>query len=376
MAILFFKRFYGFTLLVFSALILISVSCTEKKKATGSQDAEAAYYTADDFSSVEKIDNHIHIRIEDSTFIQNAAAYHFRLLNINVKSPTSPPLEEQQSIALKLINRYPEQVAYATTISVDDWEKTDWQSKTLDYLKESFRKGAVTVKIWKNVGMVLKDKNGKFVMIDDPRFDTILNYLEKNHIALIGHFGEPKNCWLPIEKMTVKGDKDYFLKHPQYHMYLHPEYPSYEDQINARDHMLEKHPGLLFVGAHLGSLEWSVDELARRLDKFPNMAVDMAERISHLQYQAVTDWQKVHDFFITYQDRLIYGTDQRVDSTKTADVRNKEAYDIWLRHWKFFTSDEKMRVPKVEHEFKGLKLPRQVIDKIYRENAKKWVPGL
>ncbi len=66
-------------------------------------------------------------------------------------------------------------------------------------------------------------------------------------------------------------------------MYLHPEFPSYEDQIKARDHMLEKHPDLKFIGAHLGSLEWSADELAKRLDKFPNMVVDMAARISHLQ---------------------------------------------------------------------------------------------
>ncbi len=38
----------------------------------------------------------------------------------------------------------------------------------------------------------------------------------------------------------------------------------------------------------------------------------MAERISHFQYQAVTNWQKVHDFFIKYQDRLIYATDEGV----------------------------------------------------------------
>jgi hypothetical protein len=36
-------------------------------------------------------------------------------------------------------------------------------------------------------------------------------------------------------KMTVRSDKSYFSANPQYHMFLHPEYPSYEDQINARD---------------------------------------------------------------------------------------------------------------------------------------------
>ena len=223
----------------------------------------------------------------------------------------------------------------------------------------------------------------QFVMIDDPRFDPIIDLLVEHNIPMIGHLGEPKNTWLPIEEMTVGGDKSYFREHPQYHMYQHPEYPSYEDQIAARDHMLEKHPDLIFVGAHLGSLEWSVDALAERLDRFPNMAVDMAERISHFQYQAVTDWQKVYDFFIKYQDRLLYATDLRASAMDIvaqgleapAEVK-KHAHEVWLRHWRFFTTDETMNVPKVEKEFKGLKLPRAVVDKIYRKNAQQWIPGL
>ncbi len=93
------------------------------------------------------------------------------------------------------------------------------------------------------------------------------------------------------------------------------------------------------------------------------MAVDMAERISHFQYQAVTDWQKVHDFFIKYQDRLIYATDQTINASNVSVATNKEAHESWLRHWRFITSGEKMKVPKVENKFNGLQLPREVVDK-------------
>jgi predicted TIM-barrel fold metal-dependent hydrolase len=213
-------------------------------------------------------------------------------------------------------------------------------------------------------------------MIDNPKFDSIINFISQNKITLIGHLGEPKNCWQPLEKMDVLNNKNYYKEHPQYHMYLHPEYPSYEQHIAARDRMLAKHPSLTFVGAHLGSLEWSVDELAARLDKFPNMAVDMAARIPHFQVQSVTDWQKVHDFFIKYQDRLIYATDMAIDAKRTPAEVKKRARETWLRDWKYFTSDETMTVPSVEGAFKGLKLPRAVVDKIYRENAKKWLPGV
>ena len=196
--------------------------------------------------------------------------------------------------------------------------------RQLPALKDSFSKGAIAVKVWKNIGMELKDNDNNFVMIDHPKFEPVFDFLVKNNIPLIGHLGEPKNCWLPVEKMTVQGDVNYFSTHPKYHMYLHPEYPSYEDQVNARDRMLEKHPGLQFIGAHLGSLEWSVDELAKRLDKFPDMAVDTASRISHLQYQAKTNWQKIHDFCIKYQDRIIYGTDIIINEVKDPEeIKNR-----------------------------------------------------
>ena len=102
--------------------------------------------------------------------------------------------------------------------------------------------------------------------------------LTKIHIPLLGHQGEPRNCWLPLNAMTVKNDQEYFTSHPQYYMYLHPDMPSYQDQIRARDHMLSQHPDLQFAGLHLASLEWSVDEIAHFLDRFPNAVVDVRWR--------------------------------------------------------------------------------------------------
>ncbi|MEJ7770003.1 MAG: amidohydrolase family protein [Chitinophagaceae bacterium] len=366
------------------SLLIFFQNCAERKNlATANESVGMAkeskpelYYSKVDFHSVKKFNTHVHINIFDSTLIKQATSDNFRLLTVNVASPSSLPIDKQQEVALRLVNAFPENISYATTISVDNFNAPDWQQKTLDYLKASFEKGAIAVKVWKNIGMDLKDKNGKFVMIDNPAFDPIIDSIEKNNITLIGHLGEPRNAWLPVDQMTVSGDKKYFAAHPQYHMFLHPEYPSYEDQLNARDRMLEKHPNIRFVGAHLGSLEWNVDELAKRLDKFPNMAVDMAERISHFQYQAVSDWKRVHDFFIKYQDRLIYATDEGVRVQSNPAEVSKLAHENWLRHWTFFTSSEKMKVPKVEKEFSGLKLPKHVVDKIYLKNAEKWFPAI
>ncbi len=378
----YFRKYRHLSLL---PLLVFFQHCSQSNNSKSEKESSnSRYYTADDYKSVEKIDAHVHIMTEaDTVFIKQAEEDNFRLLTINVYKDSGVPIEEQQKFSIKTVEAFPGRISWATTFSLENFNNDGWQEEAIAYLKNSFSKGAIAVKVWKNIGFFLKDKNGNLVMIDNPRFDPILDYLTKNHIPLIGHLGEHKNSWLPLEKMTVKGNRDYARAHPEEHMYLHPERPSYEDYIKARDHMLEKHPDLIFIGAHLGSLEWSVDELAKRLDKFPKMAVDMAERVSHLQYQAKTNWQKVHDFFIKYQDRLLYGTDLRINAMDIVNNQIKEpidikkhAHEVWLRHWKFFTTDEKMIVPKVEGEFKGLKLPSEVVDKIYYKNAEKWIPGI
>ena len=45
---------------------------------------------------------------------------------------------------------------------------------------------------------------------------------------------------------------------------------------------------------------------SRRLDRYPNLAVDISARLGDLAFQ---DSAKVRDFFLAYQDRILFGTD-------------------------------------------------------------------
>ncbi|MCG2461651.1 amidohydrolase [Flavobacteriaceae bacterium F89] len=364
--------------LFFTLFILFFQYCGQHKKHPATDGfSKSDFYTVHDFNKVDKIDAHVHIDTDKPDFVQQARDDNFKLLTINWDDPNeSADMKVQQRIAIQQLKAFPGYVAYATTFSVRNFNDGDWKEKTIAYLKNSFAQGAIAVKVYKVIGMDLKDENGEYIMIDDPRFDPIIDFIHSNNIPIIGHLGEPKNCWLPLDKMTVNGDKSYFSENPEYHMYLHPEAPSYEDQIEARDNMLRKHPNLRFVGAHLGSLEWSVDELAKRLDEFPNMAVDMAGRISHLQYQSSINRLKVRDFVIKYQDRLIYGTDLSAEPSSDPSELKKRMQSTWTSDWKYFVSNESMTVSDFDGEFKGLNLPKNVVEKIYYTNAEKWFPGL
>jgi len=332
------------------------------------------YYTLGDFEKADKIDTHIHVTTNRDAFVEQARKDNFRLLNIVVDLSKGPEfIQEQYDYCLAQKTRHPEDFEFATAFSIKHWDDPDWVKNTLAWLDNSFEKGAIAVKVWKNIGMVFKDKNRELVMIDDTKFDSIFNFLAKNDIPLIGHLGEPKNCWLPLDEMTVNNDKVYFKEHPQYHMYKHPGLPSYEEQIAARDRMLEKNPDLVFVGAHMGSLEWSVDELAERLDKFPNMSVDLAARIGQVFQQTIENREKVRAFFIKYQDRLLYGTDLDDDGNIEENILTAGMHNTWLLDWQFFVTDDIMASDRVDEEFRGLKLPKVVVDKIYAKNARKWL---
>jgi hypothetical protein len=345
---------------IFSSLILLTVSsCSEK------------YYTEADFNKTKKIDAHIHIRSTSSAVSDLAKEDAFQMINVNVASSDSA-LQEQEKYTDYQVAAHPEQIFFLGAFSMSNSDSPGWTELTIRHIRESFAKGALGIKVWKNIGMVEKDKYGKFIMIDDPRFDSVIQYIIDQHKTLLGHIGEPLDCWLPLEKMTVNNDREYFNNMPMYYMYLHPDYPGYQQLIDARDHLLARHPDLRFVGAHLGSLEYDVDSLSKRLDRFPNMAVDVAERVCHLEYQSKINREKIRNFIIKYQDRIIYGSDLGMRPNNNPDQTKARLHKRWLEEWLYFTTDNMMFSEEVNGTFQGLKLPKAVVDKIYYQNAVKW----
>ncbi len=349
------------SILLFIAFVLSS--CTDD------------YYSAEDYPTVRKIDAHVHIRSNDGAFEDQAAEDNFLLITLNVDHGDPSDIREQQAYAAESTVKYPGRVFFGATFYFDTagWGTENWSRKIISGLESDLAvPGAITVKIWKNIGMTLRDRSGRFIMADDPGIEPVINYIMTRGLPVTGHLGEPRNCWLPLDQMTVSSDSNYFASNPQYHMYLHPDYPLYEDQIKARDNMLEKHPDLTFIGCHLGSFEWNVDSLALRLDRYPNMCVDISARTCHLQYQSAQDRKRVRDFCIKYQDRLLYGTDAGYSGSSNPERFKKQMHDTWTDDWKYFTSDDEMTSDKFRATFTGLKLPKEVVDKLYFKNAVKW----
>src|SRR5271157_674616 len=304
------------------------------------------------FSALAPIDVHVHLYKDDAAFGALMQRLNLRALNICViddRDPFFKGLEPQRGDVLKVVHSTGGRAVFCTTFSPYDFEAPGFAQRTIRQLDADFAAGAIAVKIYKVMGMEMKSKAGKYVMPDDPAFEPIYKDIAAHHRTVVAHIAEPDSCWQPPNPASP--DYSYYKEHPEEYAYAHPEWPSKAAILAARDHFVAENPTLRVVGAHLGSMETDVDQMARRFDRYPNFAVDTAARVPYFMMQPR---DKVRAFLIKYQDRVLYGTD--LEGMPKSDT----AQD--LKNW--------------GHTYPGLSLPEPVLRKIFHDNAVQWLPGI
>lgn len=354
------------------AIVLLNAGCQNKGPR---QEGKTATAPADDlaaFAAVAPIDTHVHVYKDDPQFAAMVKRLDLRMLNICViddRDPFFKSLEPQRSDELKVRSGTEGRAAFCTTFSPYGFEKPGFKQETIKQLNGDFDNGAVAVKIYKVMGMEMKNRAGKYVMPDDPAFEPVYQDIAAHNRTVVAHIAEPDSCWKAPDPASP--DYSYYKEHPQEYAYAHPEWPSKAAILAARDHLLAENPKLRVVGAHLGSMETDVDQIARRFDRYPNFAVDTAARVEYLMMQPR---EKVAAFLMKYQDRVIYGTDLGLEANGNAAAAVKEWQEQYLRDWKYFATDE--WVDYHGKKYQGLRLPPSVVRKIFHDNAVHWFPGI
>jgi Amidohydrolase len=322
-------------------------------------------------AALHPIDAHAHILQSDPSVTRMLRQWNLHILDIlvvNDKDAARGSLEQQRAHALAFIRSAHGSASLCTTFDPFRISRSDFLETAIDQLNQDFANGAVAVKVWKNIGMEVKDSHGRYVMVDDPRLRPIFRDIANHNKTLIAHQAEPDVAWTP-EPNAI--DSSYYAKHPEWNMSKVTGAPSKAEILAARDRLLAKNPSLRVIGAHLGSMESNVDLVADRLDRYPNFAVDTAARVPHLTIQPRA---RVRAFLIKYQDRVLYGTD--IDIMRPADVRPSIAG--WQKQlaedWRYFATSETFNYEG--HTVKGLDLPLPVLRKLYHDNAVHWIPGL
>ena len=319
----------------------------------------------------ERIDVHTHIHQISPPLFAALERDRVRCLSICV----SREISEEPSTLGEMIRGSIEvhratggRITWATAFDARGFESSNFVDNAVTGLRHSFDQGAIAVKIWKNIGMGIRAKSGAYLLPDEPALAPVFEFIQKAGKTLIAHLAEPDGAWLPLDEHNP--EIGYYSKHPEWHMYGRVGMPSKEAILQARDRVLERHPKLRVVGCHLGSDEEHWSHLAKRLDTYPNFAVDMAARV---RYFVRGDHDEARQFLTKYQDRVLYGTDFTLPSEgdAQADRRLQQTHE-W--DWKFFSTQDELIFQN--RSVRGLGLPEVVVRKIFRENAVRWLPEI
>jgi predicted TIM-barrel fold metal-dependent hydrolase len=346
---------------------LFAAAAARPSLAPGSNDDDALQA----FAAMQPVDTHVHAFKSDPAFADLMARLRLRVLDICVADTQGiyGALAAQLARAKAFVGASPGHARLCVTFNPFTFQHKDFAQHTVKQLHQEFSDGAVAVKIWKNIGMELKTPDGRYVMPDDPAFAPIYREIAAENKTLVAHVAEPSSCWEPPNPDSP--DYDYYKENPEWYMYLHPDHPRKEVILAARDHLLAENPKLRVVGAHLGSMETDVDEIAKRFDRYPNFAVDTAAR---MEYLMLAPREKVRNFLIQYQDRVVYGTDLEFLANETTPDALKDWQDTYARDWKFLATDQTLQLRG--REIQGLKLPEPVLRRIYHDNAVHWISGI
>jgi predicted TIM-barrel fold metal-dependent hydrolase len=319
----------------------------------------------------DRIDTHMHVHRSVPRFFEGMEKSGWRALSICVSRFVGDDvsnLAEVHPATAKASRDSRGRMAWAAAVDVRGFEERDFGARASADLEQRFREGAIAVKIWKIVGMAIRARSGEYLLPDHAALGPVYETIQRAGRTLVAHLAEPNGAWMPLDDKNP--EINYYRNNPQWHMYGRLGVPSKEDILEARDRVLERYPKLRVVGCHLGSNEDDLPRLAKRLDRFPNLAVDCAARV---RYFASGDRAAAREFLIKYQDRVTYGTDYQIGSADEEKAWASVSRRL-EEEWQFFASDAEMTYRN--RPVRGLGLPETVLRKIFYENPVRWFPGI
>jgi predicted TIM-barrel fold metal-dependent hydrolase len=243
-------------------------------------------------------------------------------------------------------------------INFEGIDDEGWSERERRRLEESFRAGAKGLKFHKTLGLRYRYSNGKLMPVDDPKLDPIWETCAKYNKPVVIHVADPAAFFTPLDRFNERWHE--LNSHPEW-LFFGEQYPKREAILAQLHRVIARHPKTTFVNTHFGNNAEDLGAVAKKLDEYPNMVVDIDARISELGRQPYT----ARRFFLKYQDRIMFGTDT---------TPNREAYRVYYRFLE--TDDEYFDCAASHHRqgfwmIYGIFLPRDVLEKVYYKNAER-----
>lgn len=254
----------------------------------------------------------------------------------------------------------PKRFIVFANINFDGIGENGWTAKAVKQLEEDVKNGANGLKIYKTLGLSVKDNNGKRVTVDDKRLDPIWEKCGELKIPVLIHTADPKPFWDSLDEHNERWLE--LTTHPG-RKRSNTDPAPFETLIQEQHNIFKKHPKTTFIAAHFGWFPNNLTRLGKLLDEMPNVVVEFGAVIAELGRQP----KAAKAFFTKYQDRILFGKDSWVP----------EEYSTYFRVLE--TEDEYFPYHKKYHAFwrmYGMGLPDDILKKVYYKNALRIVPNI
>ena len=235
-----------------------------------------------------------------------------------------------------------------------------WTQKAVSQLTEDVKNGANGLKVFKNLGLSVRDNTGKRVAIDDPRLDAIWDQCGKLKIPVLIHAADPKQFWQPADYSNERWLE--LITHPGRKRGDTNPAP-WEQIIEEQHRMFRKHPGTTFINAHFGWYASDLSHLSQLMEQIPNMYVEFGAVIAELGRQP----RMARQFFEKYQNRILFGKDSWQPDEYATYFRVLETADEYFPYHKKYHAFWRMY---------GMALPDDILKKVYYQNAIRIIPGI
>ena len=255
----------------------------------------------------------------------------------------------------------PGRIGLFVNVDFDNPDNKDHVETQVNVIREAVAKGAIGLKVYKGLGLTNKDSKGNRVRVDDERLGPIWEGCGELGITVLIHSADPFQFWLPKDNQN---ERWFELKEKPKRYYGDSDFiPPFEEIINEQHTIFERHKNTTFINAHFGWMGNDLKRLGDHLDKYPNVHTEFGAVIAELGRQPKTARQ----FFIDYQDRIMFGKDKY----------DKEEFYTYFRVLE--SDDEYFNYFRKRHAFwkmYGLNLPDEVLKKIYYKNALRLFPQI
>ncbi|MDQ2839597.1 MAG: amidohydrolase [Acidobacteriota bacterium] len=247
--------------------------------------------------------------------------------------------------------------------------RPDYPRLQADAIAHAKNAGAKGLKLLKTLGLFLREQltAGDLVKIDDPRFDLMWDACAQLGMPVGIHVSDPVAFFKPTDRFNERYEE--LNNHPDW-SYHGQDVPGHVALLEARNRVFARHPKTQFIGLHVGNYAENLDNVSEALDRFPNFNIDIAARIGELGRQP----RASREFFDKYQNRILFGTDAIPHAPKyPQQFFCDELYEIY---YQFLETDDEYfdyapakTPPQGRWTISGLKLPADVLETVYSENA-------